>query len=190
MRYCDTVGRGHVWTDERVALVKKRWAEGLSASQIAGELGGVSRNAVISKLHRLGCSGRTVAARSAASIRVARSSPPKKPRVVAESSAPKRKAAVRFKPPAELAGVAELVIPAEERKVIDTLESCHCRWPIGDPQHASFHFCGRKKLGTLPYCEFHCSKAFQPRSGPKAPVVDLGWNHRRVLQVAAITKVA
>jgi GcrA cell cycle regulator len=49
------------WTDERVELLKKLWSEGLSASQIAGELGGVTRNAVIGKVHRLGLSGRAKA---------------------------------------------------------------------------------------------------------------------------------
>ncbi|MCA0964480.1 GcrA family cell cycle regulator [Salipiger bermudensis] len=47
------------WTDERVELLKKMWAEGQSASQIAKELGGVTRNAVIGKVHRLGLSNRT-----------------------------------------------------------------------------------------------------------------------------------
>src|SRR6188472_1916212 len=49
------------WTDERVELLKKLWADGLSASQIAGELGGITRNAVIGKVHRLGLSGRAKA---------------------------------------------------------------------------------------------------------------------------------
>src|SRR5580700_2309548 len=46
------------WTDERVELLKKLWSDGLSASQIAAELGGITRNAVIGKVHRLGLSGR------------------------------------------------------------------------------------------------------------------------------------
>ena len=46
------------WTDERVETLKKLWADGLSASQIAAELGGITRNAVIGKVHRLGLSGR------------------------------------------------------------------------------------------------------------------------------------
>jgi GcrA cell cycle regulator len=53
------------WTDERVELLKKLWSEGLSASQIAGELGGITRNAVIGKVHRLGLSGRAKAPSSA-----------------------------------------------------------------------------------------------------------------------------
>ena len=48
------------WTEERVEMLKRLWQEGLSASQIAGELGGVTRNAVIGKVHRLGLSGRVM----------------------------------------------------------------------------------------------------------------------------------
>jgi len=51
------------WNDERVELLKKLWADGLSASQIAGRLGGVTRNAVIGKVHRLGLSGRATTSR-------------------------------------------------------------------------------------------------------------------------------
>src|SRR5246127_5607992 len=54
------------WTDERVELLKKLWADGLSASQIAAELGGITRNAVIGKVHRLGLSGRAKSPSSAA----------------------------------------------------------------------------------------------------------------------------
>ena len=56
----------------------------------------------------------------------------------------------------------ELVIPLKERKTIRTLTECSCRWPIGDPQHADFHFCGKNKVAGLPYCEFHARRAFQP----------------------------
>ena len=54
------------WTDERVELLKKLWADGLSASQIAAELGGITRNAVIGKVHRLGLSGRAKSPSSSA----------------------------------------------------------------------------------------------------------------------------
>jgi GcrA cell cycle regulator len=60
-------------------------------------------------------------------------------------------------PPAE-----ELVIPLNERKYIQTLTESCCRWPIGDPQQPEFHFCGRKKIPGLPYCEVHARRAFQP----------------------------
>jgi GcrA cell cycle regulator len=60
------------------------------------------------------------------------------------------------------APVEELVIPGNERKYIQTLTECCCRWPIGDPQTPEFHFCGKKKVPGLPYCEFHARRAFQP----------------------------
>jgi GcrA cell cycle regulator len=62
-----------------------------------------------------------------------------------------------YTPPAE-----ELEIPVNERKYIQTLTEISCRWPIGDPQHADFHFCGKSKVMGLPYCEFHARRAFQP----------------------------
>jgi GcrA cell cycle regulator len=62
-----------------------------------------------------------------------------------------------YTPPAE-----ELVIPVNERKYIQTLTEACCRWPIGDPQQADFHFCGKKKVTGLPYCEVHARRAFQP----------------------------
>src|SRR3990167_3504199 len=151
------------WTDERVELLKKLWAEGLSASQIAGRLGSVTRNAVIGKVHRLGLSGRATTSRM-------KSHRPR-PRM-----ASKRMAKARFSPlgnPAFRAlyqeqaevyhpPVEELAIPLNERKTIQTLSECSCRWPIGDPQLSDFHFCGKNKVPGLPYCEFHARRAFQP----------------------------
>ncbi len=58
--------------------------------------------------------------------------------------------------------VEEIVIPLAERKTIQTLVECSCRWPIGDPQASDFHFCGKNKVPGLPYCEFHARRAFQP----------------------------
>lgn len=154
------------WTDERVELLKKLWSEGLSASQIAGRIGGVSRNAVIGKVHRLGLSGRATTTRM-------KSHRPR-PRMAQTSAKRPQKArfaqvgnpAVRalYQPDAEpfVPSQEELVIPVKERKSIQTLTECSCRWPIGDPQHAEFHFCGKTKVAGLPYCEFHARRAFQP----------------------------
>jgi GcrA cell cycle regulator len=61
-----------------------------------------------------------------------------------------------------VAPMEELDIPMAERKSIQTLDECSCRWPIGDPQDAGFHFCGKNKVAGLPYCEFHARRAFQP----------------------------
>jgi GcrA cell cycle regulator len=154
------------WNDERVEQLKKFWADGLSASQIAGRLGGVTRNAVIGKVHRLGLSGRATTSRMKSH----------RPRSRTTNQAVKRLAKPRFAnvgnpafrnlyladsepyvPPAE-----DLVIPLKERKYIQTLTESCCRWPIGDPQQADFHFCGKSKIAGLPYCEAHARRAFQP----------------------------
>jgi GcrA cell cycle regulator len=153
------------WNDERVEQLKKLWSEGLSASQIAGRLGGVTRNAVIGKVHRLGLSGRATTSRMK-SMRprrqqVAKRVQSNKPRFNQSGNPALRQLyqgdAEPYVPPVE-----ELVIPEKERKFITTLLESDCRWPIGDPQHAEFHFCGKKKVNGLPYCEFHARRAFQP----------------------------
>jgi len=153
------------WNDERVELLKKLWGEGLSASQIATRLGGVTRNAVIGKVHRLGLSGRATTSRMKSHRPRARAAATAK-RVVAKSRfATIGNPALRalYQPEAlPLPVVEELVIPLAERKSIQTLVECSCRWPIGDPQHADFHFCGKGKVPGLPYCEFHARRAFQP----------------------------
>ena len=155
------------WTDERVESLKKLWQEGLSASQIAGRLGGVTRNAVIGKVHRLGLSGRATTSRM-------KSHRPR--RQVAATTQKRMATKPRFAQVGNTAlralyqgdaepftpAVEELVIPEKERKYITTLTDSCCRWPIGDPQHADFHFCGKGKVTGLPYCEFHARRAFQP----------------------------
>lgn len=153
------------WNDERVELLKKLWGEGLSASQIAGRLGGVTRNAVIGKVHRLGLSGRATTSRMKSHRPRARAAANAK-RIAKSRFAATGNPAVRglFHPDAEpfVPAVEELVIPLAERKTIQTLLDCSCRWPIGDPQMADFHFCGKTKVHGLPYCEFHARRAFQP----------------------------
>jgi GcrA cell cycle regulator len=152
------------WNDERVELLKKLWAEGLSASQIAGRIGSVTRNAVIGKVHRLGLSGRATTTRMKSHRPRTRTVPakraPAKPRFANVGNTALRdlyRDAEPYVAPAE-----ELVIPVAERRSIQTLEECSCRWPIGDPQDADFHFCGKTKVTGLPYCEFHARRAFQP----------------------------
>ncbi len=152
------------WTDERVDILKKLWSEGLSASQIAGRLGGVTRNAVIGKVHRLGLSGRATTSRLKSH----------RPRNRVPGT-PKRNTKTKFANTGNpalralytgdsepFAAKEELIIPEAERKSIQSLEENHCRWPIGDPQAEDFHFCGKKKVPGLPYCEHHSCRAFQP----------------------------
>ncbi len=151
------------WTDDRVDLLKKLWAEGLSASQIAGRLGSVTRNAVIGKVHRLGLSGRATTSRMKshrprqrmASKRLAKSR-------YATIGNPALRALYNAETNVYLPPTEELVIPVAERKSIQTLTEVTCRWPIGDPQNTEFHFCGKNKVPGLPYCEVHARRAFQP----------------------------
>ena len=171
------------WTDERVETLKKLWSEGLSASQIAGRLGGVTRNAVIGKVHRLGLSGRATTTRIKTArprARVSTAKRPAKPRFAQIGNPSFRNL---YQPDAEpfVPAVAELEIPLAERKTLQMLTESSCRWPIGDPQHSDFHFCNHDKIAGLPYCEFHARRAFQPpqsrnrrdnqTSAPRLPAV-------------------
>ena len=156
------------WNDERVEQLKKLWSEGLSASQIASRLGGVTRNAVIGKVHRLGLSGRATTSRMKSHRPRPRSANnlPGNKRMVAKGNrfptAPNSPLQMIYQAEPFMPSAEELEIPLAERKTIQTLQECHCRWPIGDPQMADFHFCGKQKVPGLPYCEFHARRAFQP----------------------------
>lgn len=134
------------WTDERVEQLKTLWAEGLSASQIARVLGGVTRNAVIGKVHRLGLAGRAGPARA------------ERPR-----SSLSHKSVVRMAAP-EPEIIEEDPVPLEDGNfaTVLTINDRMCRWPIGDPSENQFHFCGRKPKSASPYCEAHARKAYQP----------------------------
>ncbi|MBO6508636.1 MAG: GcrA family cell cycle regulator [Roseibium sp.] len=161
------------WTNERVELLKKLWGEGLSASQIAGELGGVTRNAVIGKVHRLGLSGRAKSTSTSAKPRRPRantptSSPaPKKPSPQPQTiGATALKADISPAPVIEaepqVEPIAELVVPISQRATILTLTERTCKWPIGDPATDDFYFCGRVSDAGVPYCAHHCKIAYQP----------------------------
>jgi Uncharacterized protein conserved in bacteria len=169
------------WTDERVELLKKLWMEGLSASQIAAELGeGVTRNAVIGKVHRLKLSARAKPTNTAPRARPATrattttrrvSSPAAsagisaKPRVsmarpqvmgaTALAAAPEMEAELYVAPAA-----AELFIPEDKRLNLLQLTEHTCKWPIGDPLSKDFYFCGQHSLETGPYCDFHSRRAY------------------------------
>lgn len=158
-----------VWTDERVEQLKKLWSDGLSASQIAAQLGGITRNAVIGKVHRLGLSGRTKTLTTAP-----RNSRPKmrpggglaRPSIqplVFGANALKRDVAPEGAP--ERAPAVAIPFPApspEGRVTILQLSERTCRWPEGDPATSDFKFCGAQTASGLPYCPYHCAIAYQP----------------------------
>jgi len=153
------------WTDERVETLKKLWADGLSASQIAAELGGITRNAVIGKVHRLGLSGRAKTPSSS----LPRPRKPRAPSQIFRSmrAAMRGNTALATHPvyEAEVEPEPELlenVIPIGQRCSILELTEDKCHWPIGDPGHPDFFFCGGKTTIGMPYCGYHARVAYQP----------------------------
>ena len=142
------------WTDERVELLKKLWAEGLSAAQIANKMGGVTRNAVIGKVHRLGLSGRATPAKPQ------RGCAPKVERKETSGTKAPRPETKPVIPEPEF--VAPLVLDTGDRTTVSTIKNNMCKWPIGDPATDDFHFCGQSTVSGKSYCAYHAHMAFQP----------------------------
>jgi GcrA cell cycle regulator len=134
------------WSNDRVSTLSKLWQDGLSASQIAKQLGGVTRNAVIGKVHRLGLSGRAAPARPSRSARITAPRPRRLERPIRSTTPPG--AAFRAVAVSETA-------PEGPGLVADMtgLTAHVCRWPIGDPKTETFSFCGRAAVGR--YCAAH-----------------------------------
>ncbi len=149
------------WTDERIALLKKLWPTGKSASEIALILGVTSRSAVLGKAMRLGLplrastgAGRTQQGKAIARAQKRKSAAkPWKPNM---RPLAKLLASDGFVPP------PDTPIPLEQRKTIQTLEDGDCRWPIGHVGEPDFHFCGAEKVPGLPYCRPHSLRAYAP----------------------------
>ena len=152
------------WNDERVELLKKFWAEGLSASQIASKMGGVTRNAVIGKVHRLGLSGRAAPAKPQRGCDAA--STVSQPAAVASFARSPIEPLID-----EPEFVAPVILSSGDMTTVATLRGNMCKWPIGDPAKDDFHFCGQSAPGGKPYCAYHAHIAFQPaQRRPDRPV--------------------
>ncbi len=220
------------WTDERIAQLTKMWEGGLTASQIAEELGGVSRNAVIGKAHRLGLKARPSPVKPnekpAASPKAAAAkkpaAAPAEPRAAAAAPAPRpaatpvaaapaaapvganapmpnsapnpasalppqprvvsvgpggflrqgpgdQQAPIPPAPPRRLVPARPSPEMADKTSLLDLNERV-CRWPMGHPGEADFHFCGEKVNPGFPYCVEHCGRAYQaqlPRGSRRPP---------------------
>lgn len=141
------------WTDERIAQLKRLWLAGFTCSQIAERLRGVTRNAVIGKVTRLKLPprGHRKANRSQAQIRTVRSRRRARKNTSAASSLPAWWPATPI--PAEDVQPEKLITFAE-------LETKHCRWIYGDPQHADHGYCGGEMVLGLPYCAKHAQRAY------------------------------
>ena len=166
------------WTDERVEKLKRLWAEGLSASQIAAQLGGVSRNAVIGKVHRLNLPGRAKAGGVAAASRAPAKRPATTPRpatFATRAASPARPAtrtvgATALQEETEtdtareivVAAKSNVVVPISKQLSLTDLTERTCKWPVGDPLKDDFHFCGCESPDASPYCNYHARLAYQP----------------------------
>src|SRR5579883_491142 len=136
-------GRRMTWTDERVENLKKLWGEGLSASQIAAELGGITRNAVIGKVHRLGLSGRAKSTSSATPRPRKARTPSHMLRIGRATVRGNTALAHAYEIEAEVEPeLIENIIPIGQRRTILELNEQTCRWPVGDPGSGDFFFCG------------------------------------------------
>lgn len=149
------------WSDDRVALLKRLWADGLTAAQIAKELGGFpectdgGRSAVIGKVHRLGLSDRRRPANNSPLNRTLKRKRSVRLAFITTSSPDQQK-------PKPLPIEDMSIIPIEQRRTLLQLTEETCRWPIGDPQSPDFFFCGGGPIEGLPYCPYHCRAAYEP----------------------------
>jgi len=176
------------WTDEIVEQLKQHWIDGKSASQIASLLGnGLTRNAVIGKVHRLGLAGRAKAP-SASAPRPRRAAPQASghrvagPRLAAPAARMVRGATALAIAPEALAELEppefeSVVVPMSLRVTIVELRESMCRWPLGDPATSEFRYCG-SPTSSGPYCTYHGALAYQPvqerrrdRDRPRRPAL-------------------
>jgi GcrA cell cycle regulator len=159
------------WTDERVELLRKLWSEGLSASQIAAQLGSVTRNAVIGKVHRLKLSsrGRTTTAAprqkkvsaSTGSKSATRASTVTRS-ITTSIGATALQTQFEAEPVVRYRPAENVVVPISRRLQLVQLSERTCKWPNGDPLTEDFSFCGNDTAETGPYCTYHSRIAFQP----------------------------
>jgi GcrA cell cycle regulator len=153
-----------MWTEERVALLQKLWGQGYSASQIANQLQGVTRNAVIGKIHRLGHRPDAAVDRPRPALLPARGR--RRP-----AAADGRRATAPAPPDWTARPLSRAAVQDEPGlATVATLKAHMCRWPIGDPDEAGFSFCGRSVEGQRPYCQGHSRLAYKRGPGAEAEV--------------------
>ena len=139
------------WNEEKVSKLKELWGKGNTASQIAEIIGGISRNAVIGKAHRLNLSSK---------IKTRNTSSSQSSNDISEENNSKQKQGRKSKFKSLL---IEKDFEPENPKKLEELDEDSCKWPIGHPEEKSFYFCGRSSLKDFSYCKLHLLYAYQPK---------------------------
>ena len=135
------------WNDEKVNKLKELWGKGNTASEIAQILGGVSRNAVIGKAHRLNLSGKI------------------KSKKIAVNSSKNNSEGKKLSRRGKFKSlIIEKDFEPENPKQLEELDDKSCKWPIGHPDEENFYFCGRSSVKDFSYCKLHLLYAFQVRN--------------------------
>ena len=144
------------WTEEKVSKLKELWGKGRTASQIAEIIGGVSRNAVIGKAHRLNLSAKIKTKNYTEIFRKKTSSADNNHN---NTDSKKKISRSKFK-----SLLIEKDFEPENPKQLEELNESSCKWPIGHPDEEDFYFCGRTSLKDFSYCKLHLLYAFQPKN--------------------------
>jgi GcrA cell cycle regulator len=145
------------WNDEKVAKLKELWGKGNTASQIAQIIGGISRNAVIGKAHRLNLSSKVKAKNSSLSENFQNNKE-------GNDSIKKQGRKSKFQ-----SLIIEKDFEPENPKKLEELDESSCKWPIGHPEEEAFYFCGRSSLKDFSYCKLHILYAYQPKGKREEP---------------------
>ena len=141
------------WNEEKVAKLKELWGKGNTANEIAGIIGGISRNAVIGKAHRLNLSSKIKAKVSSSNKDLEEN-----------NSKQKREKKSKFK-----SLIIEKDFEPENPKKLEELDESSCKWPVGHPEEEAFYFCGRSSLKDFSYCKLHLLYAYQPKGKKEEP---------------------
>ena len=139
------------WNEEKVNKLKELWGKGNTASQIAEIIGGLSRNAIIGKAHRLNLSSKIKARNTNSSQSYQNNTEDK-------NSKERKERKNKFK-----SLIIEKDFEPENPKKLEELDESSCKWPVGHPEEKTFYFCGRSSLKDFSYCKLHLLYAYQPK---------------------------